>query len=272
MEKPLLTSLSTLDTSLNTLLDSLTSNTPSLPAAHALLSADDTLQANVATLQRHQAKHARIVSLRSQIDSLNTLITEKLTGLADLRAEILAQDITPVAEEGQKGQVDAGELLGFAQRISRTTVPPSYRPKAKQIKEEKKVEEVAAANGVSAAVGDEVGIEKAGDEKKDEEKPPEIIDMGGWTPWPSDEIIRQGALGQIQAMVENGEDPAAATAKKEQDQTMEGVQKEESRIEEGAKEEIGVEEVRREVPKAPFERPRVFGGLDLYDPDEDMQQ
>lgn len=57
-----------------------------------------------------------------------------------------------------------------------------------------------------------------------------------WGPWPSEEVIRRGALARIQVLLEQGVDP----------------------------ESVGADEPGREKRE---EKPRVFGGLDLYDPD-----
>ena len=136
--------------------------------------------------------------------------------------------------------------------------------------EEKKGGEEAstAANGVA--------VETAG-EKEGVEALPAAVDLGGWVPWPSEDVIRQGPLGQIQAMIEQGSEPTIDPngAKLEdgaesKGEVMESVVKEEEEKQGVIREERAADRenaVRREVPKE--EKPKVFGGLDLYDPDED---
>ena len=83
-----------------------------------------------------------------------------------------------------------------------------------------------------------------------------------FVPWVTDETIKRGALAEIQSMVEKGEDPEDMGAKgpeKERGETME-IEKS-GGMEGGGSAEGGIGLQRNE------EKPQVFGGLDLYDPD-----
>ena len=89
----------------------------------------------------------------------------------------------------------------------------------------------------------------------------------GFVPWVGEEAMRSGALAEIQAMVERGEDPGVVGVGevKEDGEKMEGV--------EGGVEGKGEEEdrrVERRAERRVEEKPKVFGGLDLYDPDEEV--
>ena len=97
-----------------------------------------------------------------------------------------------------------------------------------------------------------------------------------FVPWPSEEVIKRGALAQIQGMLEQGIDPASVTVtaapgsggpegdgEKEEGQ-MEGVKVE---VEEAVGVRSAAPAAVREMPKE--ERPRVFQGIDLFDPDEE---
>lgn len=83
-------------------------------------------------------------------------------------------------------------------------------------------------------------------------------------PWVNDETIKRGALAEIQSMVERGEDPekVGVGGSEEKGEMMEiggsevGVGREGDVSADG-----GLVMQRRE------EKPKVFGGLDLYDPD-----
>lgn len=85
-----------------------------------------------------------------------------------------------------------------------------------------------------------------------------------FVPWVTDETIKRGALAEIQSMIEKGEDPGDSGAK-----GLEGEKGEMMEIE-----KIG-EAVGREggvsadggIGQRKEEKPMVFGGLDLYDPD-----
>lgn len=85
-----------------------------------------------------------------------------------------------------------------------------------------------------------------------------------FVPWVTDETIKRGALAEIQSMVENGEDPEDAGAKGPEEEKGERMEIENSGEAGGREGGVGVEGgtgMQRE------EKPKVFGGLDLYDPD-----
>ena len=86
-----------------------------------------------------------------------------------------------------------------------------------------------------------------------------------FVPWVNDETIRRGALAEIQSMVERGEDPEnerLGESEEEKGETMEtGKSEDAAGTEGGVNSDIGVGTQKR------AEKPKVFGGLDLYDPD-----
>ena len=216
-------------------------------------------------MTRHQANHARILSLRSQISSLNTSITSSLTTLADTRAEILAQDITPVAETSR--QVPYQLLLNYAARISRYTAPKDHRYASKgQINPD---EAAAPINGANTNTPhDELAAQNT--EKEGEQPATQAQKEAPFVPWPSEAVIKQGALGRVQALLETGEDPVALGS---QDQVP-IVKDEDLKSEKIEDTDVAAPEAptrAQEVDRRPVnteEKPRVFGGLDLYDPDD----
>lgn len=103
-----------------------------------------------------------------------------------------------------------------------------------------------------------------------------------FVPWPSEDIIRQGALAQIQVLIEQGIDPtsknidsamdmkpdiyngpsdAAILVDQQVEKASGGVAKEE-------RDEAASGGVKSEKGGGEEEKPRVFGGLDLYVPEE----
>ncbi|KAL8824510.1 MAG: hypothetical protein Q9191_005016 [Dirinaria sp. TL-2023a] len=280
MNQTIQTRLDRIDASLSTLIDSIASYNPSIPAAQELLAADDELNQGVQQLVTHQRNHSRITSLRSEIATLNATITAKLTSLATLRSEILTQKITPVPDDDDDApqQVPCGELLDFAQRISRYTAPRTTYPAAtaaRQSLETKAGEEVAEAPGK----GEVNGVGAEADPAKEAEvqaQAPVLPGESGFVPWPSEEVIRQGALGQIQAMLEQGVDPTTIQIEGEQkvEGGIEDDRKEEQRKDDAVSHEYSTRHPQqgstmvREAPREE-EKPKVFGGLDLYDPDEE---
>lgn len=86
-------------------------------------------------------------------------------------------------------------------------------------------------------------------------------------PWVNDETIKRSALAEIQSMLERGEDPENAAGgveeeEEKKEETMEtGMGEDGAGKEGGSSADGGMGLQRRE------EKPKVFGGLDLYDPD-----
>ena len=215
-------------------------------------------------MTRHQANHARILSLRSQVSSLNASITSSLTTLADTRAEILAQDITPVTETAR--QVPYQLLLDYAARISRYTIPKDHRYASKaQINTEEAAPPVNGANANTPH--DESAAQNT--EKDGEQSTKQAQKEVPFVPWPSEAIIKQGALGRVQALLETGEDLGALGSQdqvpivKDEDLKSEKIEDTSVKAPEAP---MRAQEVERK-PVNMEEKPRVFGGLDLYDPD-----
>lgn len=88
-----------------------------------------------------------------------------------------------------------------------------------------------------------------------------------FVPWVNDETIKRGALAEIQSLVEKGENPenvGAGWSEEGKGETMEtGKNEEVVKREGGVSTDGGMGMQRRD------EKPKVFGGLDLYDPDVD---
>lgn len=86
-----------------------------------------------------------------------------------------------------------------------------------------------------------------------------------FVPWVTDETIKRGALAEIQSMVEKGEDPEELGAKGSEEEKGETMETEKSEDAVGREGGVGagggIGTQRKE------EKPKVFGGLDLYDPD-----
>ena len=245
--------LAALETALATLVDSITSYNPSIPAANAILKADSDLQDSLKQLAQHQRNNQRITSLRQTISAQNDAITSQLTLLADVRKELL--DIPTSLPQKNRREVSHDEVLSYAKRIARFTMPPGMKP----------------ATTTTTTVKAE-GMEEGGATKPSEGRGMKSLEeferqwLDPWTgvqftPWPGEEVIKRGALGEIQAMVEKGLDPATMRVGEEVGRKEEDMSVDESEGGDGQGQMMRVE--RRE------EKPKVFGGLDLYDPDEE---
>ncbi len=214
----------------------------------------------------HQRNHARIQSLRSTIDQQNASITDTLTTLASTRTDLLS--IPSSLQQKVSRNVPYNELLDYAKRISRYTVPPTFRPTLPPAQPALP----PAVNGDTVAVED--GAEDATEEKEGrgaasledvERKWLDPLTQIPFVPWINDETIKRGALAEIQSMVERGEDPGnlgAGASEGDKGEVVDiGNDGDTVGRESGASADGGMGRQKRE------ERPKVFGGLDLYDPD-----
>ena len=275
MDAVLQSQLDRIETALGTLIESIAAYSPSIPAANNLLAADDQLQAGLIQLGKHQDNHNRIVSLHERILQQNGQISSTITALADARTDLLSTSTSLQNKETRS--VTYTELLSYAKRISRYTVPPTFRPP------------LPLPNPIpdsNAAVNGDLESEKEGEEERknrgtealedEERKWLEPLLQIQHVPWVSDDLMKRGALAQIQAMMERGEDPASKKTEGAKDvvgdieRTGEGVEKAENEDVRGAK-IVGTKRDEQRQDRR-VTKPAVFGGLDLYDPsnpDED---
>lgn len=249
-------------------------------------------------MAQHQANNSHILRLRSEIEKHKQQTKSKLTLLAETREELLSTPATTFPENSRN--VPFTELLEYAKNISRYTVPPTFReplPQPKAAYAAEKVETTTpVVNGVGNAVA-RVGEESAaanGETLQNEEAkekgvgvssltPDEVLWLNElarteFVPWPNEEVIKRGALGQIQVMLEQGVNPASGqaaeeTARKiETEETIDNVQMGEGSMKvtvEADQRSEEVDERRVEQPRKE-EKPKVFKGLDLdEDSDED---
>ena len=263
--------LDRVEAALTTLIDSIAAYSPSTSTANTLLAADDALQAGLQQLAQHQKNHNRILRLQGKISQQNAQITSTLTALADTRTDLLS---TPTSlPQKDTRNVPYAELLDYAKRISRYTLLPNSRPPLALPKLRSDPAQALAINGdaESEKEGDPERKGKGTDELPDEEKAwLEALRQMPSTPWISEDTMKRGALAQIQAMVERGEDPANQQLgeiggehgeMKENGEDFERGQKE--GVIGGDNAGIRQNDKRQERK---VENPEVFGGLDLYDP------
>ncbi len=305
--------LDRVDNALSTLIDSIASYIPSVPAATDLLVADDQLsecvdqckvftvdcepfKTDIDEVNIHQANYARILRLRETVDSLNQSITANISSLADLRKELLTTPATVFSKDQRN--VPYTELLDYAGRINKYTVPPTLRqpipvPQAPNTTPSQPANTSATnGNGVFAeqnnrtptkwspnaqAQGEGIGVSSL-DQKEVQWLDPMSTQVP-FVPWPSEDVIRRGALAQIQLMMEQGKDPGGISATAAEDETeppngdaMIADQRHGEVKAVGA--HSGESRTETQNPVRRFERiveekPKVFGGLDLYDPEEE---
>ncbi|MCJ1275379.1 hypothetical protein MMC21_003182 [Puttea exsequens] len=281
--------LDALSTALTTLLDSISSYNPSIPATSALLAADADLQRSLKALHTHQKNVARIEALRLEIEKRNEEITNDLTALVDVRKDLLSIP-TSLPQKGRR-DVDYKSLLAYATHIARTSVPPTHRPPVQNPPlappQASAAHEPNADGGTTiTAATTTTTMAEANTGAANEGRGTTALEASerewldplrrmDWVPWVDEEMMRRGALAEIQSMVERGEDPVRVGVGVSVGGEVEGEEREGS-AGEGAREEVVGPPTAREEDGAVVQRvekdekkPVVFGGLDLYDPDED---
>jgi len=231
MDSAVVARLDTLEASFNALIASLTTtssfaNAPS--AAQELVFADDALTSALATLRKHQDNYARILTLKDEANRLQDQIRGIIRTCGELRAEvgdihpsILETDSDDEDEQAAKQQdIDYKTLLAFAARIgkhnavaAREAEQDSIRRKIEAKKKENISRPVNNANGVTAngqAGGRDV-VEMPKESQNDlnflnSQVAAERAVKG--MAFPAAEILRNGALGQLQLAREQGGDDA----------------------------------------------------------------
>ena len=291
----------------------------------------------------HQSNYMQIQDLKGQVSSLERQIKEAVAGLAGVRGELLATGRQREKGSAAKIGVDDGrrddvghsgvrpvplsELLGYASRISRFTVPPVKQEQMqeghqegnqegsgleKMVKKEAKNEDergilqeidakrknssnsdlnaAAAGRTPRATPGDERGIDigaaSGGDAGvgfaalTEPERNWQLQNTASlpFVPWPDDGLIRAGGLPRVQSLLEKGErldDLEKGGEAKGEVEGMDSHDKSDQEKDSFGKEDVGMDGVtlgvgsREPRPKQETQQgPAVFGGLDLYDPDE----
>ncbi|KAL0254809.1 hypothetical protein SLS55_009333 [Diplodia seriata] len=270
------------ETSLNTLIDSIASYNPSQQAVVDLVAADDELSRGLEQLAAHQANYHRILALRQTADALDSQVKSTLSLLADTRRELIATPVTAPARDAR--DVSTAELLAYAKHIGKFTVPPNFRPPPRKedaaaSAQDKADEDATMMNGTTAAPESQQDDAAAASEETrtmatlNAEQKAWLAGLGAlpWFPWPTEDKIRQGALGQIQTMVEQGKDPTTVLSPEEQEErARKAAAEEEAQRKEEERRRAEAEQRRRDLhasqnkPDGQGEQPAVFGGLDLY--------
>lgn len=148
--------------------------------------------------------------------------------LADARKDVISIPADDSSHRTRR-QVDVDELLRYAKFISKTTVPPTFRKPIPEVKLPKTSDEQAQAQITNGMATPPPGAQ-------DSENTPyarsEIVGMQAmpqqsqdwldsfnklpFEPWPSHGIIQQGALADVQRMIEDGRDPTSLLSPEEQ--------------------------------------------------------
>ncbi len=124
MDKDLDRRFDRIEKAIGQMIDALAKNHPSEKAAEELLAADAELTEGLKLLETHQNNNARIQQMRQETSLLDTQIRDMTSALWNMRKELKAIPTTPRHPNGTKHQFTTTELLAYARRISRNTLPP----------------------------------------------------------------------------------------------------------------------------------------------------
>ncbi len=168
---------------------------------------------------------------------LDNTIRDTLLLLTKTRTELIATPATTLPDS--TNTLSYSDLLGYARRISKYTLPPSYREPTQETNTAGEASSstpkealsqvnghgttliLASTNGADASIAMDIDGTPAAPGVT------EGVDAGGlkenmalwtgylnpetdmrWAPWPSPDAIRSGALASIQILVDQGVDPA----------------------------------------------------------------
>lgn len=124
MDKDLDARFDRMEKALDSMIDALAKNNPSEKLAEELVAAEENLKEGFKLLERHQNNWARIKQLRQENALLDTQIKDIASSLWNMRKELKAVPTTTNLPNGTKHQFTTAELLAYARRISRHTLPP----------------------------------------------------------------------------------------------------------------------------------------------------
>lgn len=243
MEAQLLATLSSLEAKLNNLLSSITSSPTAAgapTAATALLNADDALTNALQALRIHQSNHAKILQLRTEAQDLEERvkgIVREVVTLGDEISTTCHGDGSDSESDGEeedtrmggviedggdrnvKNEVDYKLLLNFARRISRyNTEAAADAAAGVPVKSSQSpthggnmvgAQDAAGASG-SALQQAQSGVGVAALSK---ETASWLDETANWSrdasqlPYPSEDRIRMGLMGHLQAGGADGKDP-----------------------------------------------------------------
>ncbi|KAI1426401.1 vitamin-D-receptor interacting mediator subunit 4-domain-containing protein [Xylaria sp. FL1777] len=256
MNKQLDVCFDRVEKALGTLIDSIAKYNPSTNQAQELGNADAELTKGLQDLQTHQSNYKRLQDLRASTARYDAQIKDTLRLLANTRKELVHASAT-VFPDGPNYEIRYDELLSYARRISKTTIPPvgavnaisAAISESSQLKGEASATETAATtpaggtpNGttpqpqpqpqpqqtlsVTAANGDASQQQQTNASTDLPEPLATFLNPHSaytFVPWPSEEQVRHGAIASLAYMAEQGieaegYDPEAERARKEREE------------------------------------------------------
>ncbi|KAI2624764.1 vitamin-D-receptor interacting mediator subunit 4-domain-containing protein [Xylaria nigripes] len=253
MDKQLDVCFDRVEKALGTLIDSIAKYNPSTHQVQELGNADAELTKGLQDLQTHQSNYQRIQALRALTASHDAQIKDTLRLLANTRKELVNASATTFPD-GPSYEIRYDELLNYARRISKTTIPPAGAVNAIST-----ATEPSLAKGEGSTAGTAATTPAGGTPNGTQGATPQPVGNGAssfdasqqannnpnattgtdlpetlvtflnphstytFVPWPSEEQVRHGAIASLAYMAEQGieaegYDPEAEKARKEHEE------------------------------------------------------
>ncbi|KAI1373961.1 hypothetical protein F4677DRAFT_427764 [Hypoxylon crocopeplum] len=237
MDKQLDTCFDRVEKALGTLVDSIAKYHPSVTQVNELGLADIELNKGLEDLQKHQSNYRRIQDLRAATTNFDSQIKDTLRLLANTRKELVSAPATVFPADAPSYDIKYDELLAYARRISKTTMPPaSAVPIDSQVKAESNGGETMATtpaggtpNGAPSQPASVVtpananGVISQQQQSQDpasqsqqtaSQNLPEDIQWHlnpqanfEFIPWPNEDQVRKGALASLAFISDQGINP-----------------------------------------------------------------
>ncbi|KAI1087558.1 hypothetical protein F5B19DRAFT_475059 [Rostrohypoxylon terebratum] len=233
MDKQLDVCFDRVEKALSTLVDSISKYHPSVHQVNELGLADIELNKGLEDLQTHQSNYRRIQDLRAATASFDAQIKETLRLLANTRKELVSAPATVFPSDVPSYDINYDELLAYARRISRTTLPPAaiMSPETTQANSGAETGVATPADGITpngAPAPQPNGVPVADPSSQPPNPAVTTTNAAGETnltalpeelqwhmnpysnfsfvPWPPEEEVRQGALSSLAFLYEQGID------------------------------------------------------------------
>lgn len=240
------------------------------------------------TVQTHQNNYLRIQKLRKLSAVLDTQIRDTLTSLANTRKDIVTTHTTTYPSEPNYPIVYE-ELLSYAQRISKTTLPPAATIEAASTSSEPRAQaqtqaqapnpefqlqsvltpsaptpsqpQSPAMNGTPAVTSEQHTQQTATNTNTSlpEGMSQYLNPLSGqlFFPWPLEDKIRSGALASYQMLLEQGIDPKGYDPATEEERKRKEEEERKAKEErEQSEREARERQLREERERARIERER----------------
>ncbi|KAG5983123.1 hypothetical protein E4U55_000767 [Claviceps digitariae] len=283
-----------LEKALSNLIDSVAKYHPSTVHAEELKAADIELTKGLEKVETHQNNYLRIQKLRKSSAILDAQIRDTLTSLANTRKDIVATHTTTYPSEPNYA-IAYEELLSYARRISKTTLPPAATVEGASMTLEIRAQtqtqtqsqtqtqttnpesqsqpaltssaptpsqpQSPAINGTPSVTPDQATQQTtiSTNTSLPEGMSQYLNPLSGqlFFPWPLENSIRSGALASYQMLLEQGVDPTGYDpATEEERKRKEEEERKAKEEQEQAEREAREKQLREERERARVERER----------------